>query len=131
MGDRLAPGLGDSLDRVDNGGNHEPATWIGRPPAKQDRNRRRWLPSNQVIGDGLASRLGALDSRRQTGIATTVAGAGRAGGYLSSGRLASPPRERPRRGRVLLPHTGPLLLPIYLAWAALQLPGVEVEEVPM
>ena len=24
MGDRLAPGLGDSLDRVDNGGNHEP-----------------------------------------------------------------------------------------------------------
>ena len=44
------PGLGDSLDRVDNGGNHEPATWGGRLPAKQDRNRRRWLPSNQVIG---------------------------------------------------------------------------------
>jgi hypothetical protein len=89
------------------------------------------LPSNQVIGDGLASRLGALDGRRQTGIATTVAGAGRAGGYLSSGRLVSPPRERPRRGRALVPHPGPLLLPIYLAWAALQLPGVEVEEVPM
>src|SRR4029450_6226562 len=91
---------------------------VGRPPAKQDRNRRRWLPSNQVIGDGLASRLGALDSRCQTGIATTVADIGRAGGYLSSGRLASPPRERPRRGRVLVPHPGPLLLPIYLAWAA-------------
>jgi hypothetical protein len=34
------------------------ATWVGPPPAKQDRNRRRWLPSNQVIGDGLASRPG-------------------------------------------------------------------------
>jgi hypothetical protein len=52
------PDLGDSLDRVDNAGNHEPATRVGRPPAKQDRNRRRWLPSNQVTGDGLASRPG-------------------------------------------------------------------------
>jgi hypothetical protein len=131
MGDRLAPGLGDSLDRVDNGGNHEPATWIGRPPGEARPEQAPLLPSNQVIGDGLASRLGALDGRRQTGIATTVAGAGRAGGYLSSGRLVSPPRERPRRGRALVPHPGPLLLPIYLAWAALQLPGVEVEEVAM
>jgi hypothetical protein len=31
---------------------------------------------------------------------------------------------------LLLPHPGQVL-PTYLAWAALQLPGVEVEEVPM
>jgi hypothetical protein len=28
------PDLGDSLDRVDNAGNHEPATWVGRPPGE-------------------------------------------------------------------------------------------------
>ena len=49
------PDLGDSLDRVDNGGNDEPATRVGRPPAEQDRNRRRWLSSNEVTGGGLAS----------------------------------------------------------------------------
>jgi hypothetical protein len=74
--------------------------------------------------------LGARDGSRQTGIATTVVGAGRAGGHLPPGRLASPPRER---------HGG--AEPYYLTWAAtpslptsrgaLQLPGVEVEEVAM
>jgi hypothetical protein len=29
LGSRLGPG--DSLDCVDNGGNDEPATWVGRP----------------------------------------------------------------------------------------------------
>ena len=53
LGSRLGPG--DSLDCVDNGGNDKPATRIGRPPAKQDRNRRRWLSSNEVNGGGLAS----------------------------------------------------------------------------
>jgi hypothetical protein len=58
-------------------------------------------------------------------------GAGRAGGHLPPGRRAPPPGERPGRGRaLLLPHPGQVL-PTYLAWAALQLPGVEVEEVPM
>jgi len=47
FGSRLGPG--DSLDCVDNGGNDEPAT------REQDWNRRRWLPSNEVTGGGLAS----------------------------------------------------------------------------
>jgi hypothetical protein len=75
--------------------------------------------------------LGARDGRRQTGISTTVVGAGRAGGHLPPGRLASPPRERPRPGQALLPHLGNHSFPTYLAWVALQLSGVEVEEVPM
>jgi hypothetical protein len=54
LGSRLGPG--DSLDCVDNGGNDEPATWGWTTPgAEQDRNRRRWLPSNEVTGGGLAS----------------------------------------------------------------------------
>jgi drug/metabolite transporter (DMT)-like permease len=75
--------------------------------------------------------LGALDGRRGTGIATTVVGAGRAGGHLPPGRLAPPPGERPGRGRAYSYRTvGMYSFPTYLAWAALQLPGVEVEEVP-
>src|SRR6266545_3400683 len=42
--------------------------------------------------------LGALDGRRGTGMATTVVGAGRAGGHRPPGRLAPPPGERPGRG---------------------------------
>src|SRR5215218_5039504 len=46
-GARLSPGTGRQLDCVDNGGNDEPATWgWNTPGAEQDRNRRRWLPSN-------------------------------------------------------------------------------------
>jgi hypothetical protein len=36
-------------------------------PAEQGRNRRRWLPSNQVTGDALRHDLGALDGRPGTG----------------------------------------------------------------
>ena len=40
-------------------------------------------------------------------------------------------QESGQAGRaILLPHRGQAL-PTYLAWAALQLPGVEVEEVAM
>jgi hypothetical protein len=75
--------------------------------------------------------LGALDGRRGTGMATTVVGAGRAGGHLPPGRLAPPPGVWLGRGEPYSYLTlGQVLLPIYLAWAARQLPGVEVEEVP-
>jgi hypothetical protein len=57
-----------------------------------------------VWGARLAARLGALDRPRGNGMATTVVGAGRAGGRLPPGRLAPPPRERPGRGRALLLH---------------------------
>jgi hypothetical protein len=76
--------------------------------------------------------LGALDGRRGTGMATTVIGAGRAGGHRPPGRLAPPPGVWPGRAQPYSDLTpGQVLLPIYLAWAALQRPGVEVEEVPM
>jgi hypothetical protein len=76
--------------------------------------------------------LASLDGRRGTGIATTVVPAGRAGGHLPPGRLAPPSSERPGRGRAY----SHLILGVYyrfacLARAALQLPGVEVEEVSM
>jgi len=56
-------------------------------PAEQGRNRRRWLPSNQVTGDGLASRPGRTRRPPRNRMATTVGGAGRAGGQLPPGRL--------------------------------------------
>jgi hypothetical protein len=126
-GARLAPGSGRrprtrGLRRQPRAGN---VSWTTR--AEQDRNRRRRLLSNEVSGDGLASRPGrALDGRRGTGIATTVVGAGRAGGHPPSGRLAPPPGERPRRGA---PYSylirGRYAFCTHLEWAALQLPGVE------
>jgi hypothetical protein len=70
--------------------------------------------------------LGALDARRQTGIATTVVGAG---GHLPPGWLASP--QESGHGRAEPYYLTWAATPSYLAWAALQLPGVEVEEVPM
>jgi hypothetical protein len=58
-------------------------------------------------------------------------GAGRAGGHLPPGRRAPPPGERPGGAEPYSCLTLGRYSPTYLAWAALQLPGVEVEEVPM
>jgi hypothetical protein len=78
--------------------------------------------------------LGSPDGRRGTGIATTVVRAGRAGGHLPPGRLARL-LESGQDGAEPEPYSD-LILGVYhrftcLAWAALQLPGVEVEEVSM
>jgi hypothetical protein len=107
------------------------ATWVGPPPAKQDRNRRRWLSSNGVTGDGLASRPGRT-RRPPPNRHRDYCGRCRPWKRTpTSWSAGSASKRAPRRGRALLPHPGQLLLPYYLAWAALQLPGVEVEEVPM
>jgi hypothetical protein len=74
--------------------------------------------------------LGARDGRRQTGIATTVVQAVQEDTYLPVGWLRL--QESGHGGAS--PTTSPwaaIPFPTYLAWAALQLPGVEVEEVPM
>jgi hypothetical protein len=70
-GARFAPGLGDSLHGVDNGSTMS-SVGLDCPGAEHDRDRRRWLPSNEVTGGGLASRPGRARRPRGTGMATSV-----------------------------------------------------------
>jgi hypothetical protein len=99
-GARLAPGTGATAS----------SAWT--TAATTSRQRGLDHPERSRTGTGAAGSraaswpvtvslrdLGVLDGRRGTGIATTVVGAGRAGGHRPPGRLAPPPGERPGRAQ--------------------------------
>jgi len=73
--------------------------------------------------------LGALGGRRQTGTATTVVGAEDIYGVAGRLRLQASRQGGPSPARTST--LGVYCSSIYLARTALQLPGVEVEEVAM